>query len=157
MIKRKAFPSPPRSDWTMLKKPTFFQEWVARPTLALSYFGINTVVLAFACIPPYVGADGTNRVVKGWIFAASGGGILLFSIFYYFVVIPDRSGHKMTRWKSGWSIIKWTGAEARIEPREGGFDESYGFKQTLRVTFQEDSPEAKVSRSLQYLHPKTKQ
>jgi predicted ABC-type sugar transport system permease subunit len=101
MIEGKRFPSPPRPGWTTTKMPTSFQVRIARPSLAILYLGINAVVLGFACIPPYVGADGTNRVVKGWIFAASTGGILLSSIVYYFAVIPDRSGHP---WKIMWSI-----------------------------------------------------
>jgi hypothetical protein len=147
MIEGKRFPSPPRPGWTTTKMPTSFQVRIARPSLAILYLGINAVVLGFACIPPYVGADGTNRVVKGWIFAASTGGILLSSIVYYFAVIPDRSGHP---WKIMWSIKRWsviqlTGAQARIEEREGGFDESYGFKRTLQIAFQEDTLAALVS------------
>jgi hypothetical protein len=106
------------------------------------------VVIGFVLIGPYISADGTARVVKGWAFTAVTGSILVLSICYYFLVIPDRSGRPLFRFTSAvrrWSIIRWTGARARIEEREGGFDESYGFRRTLRVTFPEDTPEARVS------------
>ena len=85
--------------------------------------------------------------MKGWVFAASAGGIIVCSILYYHIVIPDESGSPwfgMPKAMRKWSIVQWTGATAEIKDRDGGFDESYGFKRTLEVTFPEDTLAARV-------------
>jgi len=143
-------PPPTQQDWVIHDKPsffcTFFQNVWVRFILAFAYFGINIVILVFALIPPYVDADGTKRSVRGWVYPAVIGGILIFGILYYFAVIPNPMPASKWRWTQfieESSLISITGAKAHIKNNLGAnqevaYDRTYGFKRTLEVKFPED-------------------